>query len=103
MFVIIWEYQVKPERVTAFERIYNSDGLWVELFRKGEGFLGTYLLRDERHPHRYITIDRWQALDDYEKFLQQWSTEYSTLDAQCEGLTERESLQGKWELILPET
>ncbi len=103
MFVVIWEYQVKAERVSDFERIYNSDGHWVDLFRKSDGFLGTELLRDGEDSQRYMTIDRWKSSKDYETFLLQWNAEYATLDAQCEGLTERESLLGKWESILPET
>lgn len=103
MFVVIWEYQVKPEHVSDFERIYSSNGLWADLFRKDEGFLGAELLRAAKAPHRYITIDRWKSSKDYEVFLQQWAAEYAMLDAQCEGLTERESLLGKWESTLPET
>ncbi len=103
MYVIIWEYQVKADRVANFEKIYSANGKWAELFRKDESFLGTELLRDENHPHRYITIDRWTSLQDYESFLSRWKTEYAILDAQCGMLTEQETLLGKWESILLET
>ncbi len=101
MFVIIWEYQVKHERLAEFEKIYGSHGQWVELFRKGTGFLGTELLHDEKYPYRYITLDRWRSAEDYEKFLLQWQTEYLALGEQCEDLTEHENLLGKFESILP--
>lgn len=97
MYVIVWEYRVKAEQRVAFEEIYASNGAWAELFRKEEGYLGTELLRDSNQPQRYITIDRWTSSEDYESFRSKWKCEYARLDAQCEGLTEQETLLGKWE------
>jgi heme-degrading monooxygenase HmoA len=99
MYVIIWEYRLRQERVDEFERIYGESGAWAELFQKGSGYLGTDLLRDSSDPDRYLTIDRWASLTDYESFHSTWKTEYETLDAQCEGLTERETTLGEWETI----
>jgi heme-degrading monooxygenase HmoA len=95
MYVIIWEYRVKAEQLAAFEKIYASEGAWADLFRKEEGYLGTELLRDSTTPHRYITIDRWTSSAAYESFRSQWKSEYARLDAQCEGLTEQETLLGR--------
>jgi heme-degrading monooxygenase HmoA len=103
MYIIIWEYQVRANRVAEFEKIYSRNGAWIELFKKAKGFLQTELLHSTAHSHRYITIDRWTSSGDYESFLSQWKSEYARLDAQCEGLTEQETLLGKWESILPET
>ena len=97
MYVIIWEYQVRVERVAEFEKIYSATGQWARLFQKGKGYLGTELLVDEGRSHRYITIDRWRSSRDYESFLAEWKNEYERLDVQCERLTERETLLGKWE------
>ncbi len=102
MYVIIWEYQAKADLVIDFEKTYSTSGEWAKLFKQGEGFLGTELLRDEKYPHRYITIDRWVSSKDYETFLSQWKAEYAVLDAQCETLTEQETLLGEWESIPPE-
>ena len=103
MHVIVWEYSVKADRVTDFEKIYSADGDWAKFFRKSEGYLGTELLRDTTNPHRYVTIDRWTSLSDYEAFHSRWETEYAALDARCEGLTQQETLLGKWDLIPSET
>lgn len=103
MYIIIWQYQVKADRLAEFEDIYTSSGLWSELFKKAEGYQDTELLRDPEQPHHYITIDRWISSQHYESFLSRWKTEYAAIDAQCESLTEMESLVGKWELIFPET
>ncbi len=103
MYVIIWEYQVEADSVAEFEKIYSSSGAWANLFKRAEGFLDTQLLRVENRPYRYITIDRWTSPGDYESFRLQWKSEYARLDAQCDGLTEQETLLGKWAAILPET
>ena len=103
MLVIIWEYRVRNDHVSEFERIYSANGLWKELFQQAEGYLGTELLTDTNNPYRYITIDRWDSPQAYETFLSQWKAEYASLDTQCEGLTENEFLVGKWESLTSET
>jgi heme-degrading monooxygenase HmoA len=103
MYILIWEYQIKIEHVRKFEEIYAANGAWAELFRKGEGYLGTELIRDTNQPHRYISIDRWVSSERYESFLSQCKDEYVRLDAECEDLTENETLLGRWYLIPAET
>jgi quinol monooxygenase YgiN len=97
LYIIFWEYQVRSEKQSEFEKIYSSDGAWAELFNRDTSYLGTELLRDEARPWRFLTIDRWTSKEEYEAFLSRWKKEYETLDAQCEGLTENESLIGKWD------
>jgi heme-degrading monooxygenase HmoA len=103
MYVIIWEYRVKPGRAADFEEIYGESGQWVELFQKGKGYLGTELLHDSRDPDHYLTIDRWVSLTDYESFVSNWRKEYQDLDAQCEDLTGQESPLGNWQSISSKT
>ena len=103
MYVIIWEYRVRAEDIVEFERIYHPRGIWAELFKKGNGYLGTELLRDPIDLHHYITIDRWASSEDHELFLAQWKKEYESLDSQCQGLTEHETLFGKWKAVNYET
>ena len=103
MYVIIWEYQVKADRSAEFEKIYGENGAWVELLKNRSGYLRTEFLRHSGHLLHSITIDRWASVVDYEAFLSDWRKEYDKLDAQCEGLTEQETLVGKGETILHET
>jgi heme-degrading monooxygenase HmoA len=103
MYVIIWEYQVKPDRVAEFEEAYAAQGAWARFFQRHPGYLGTELLHDPGDPQRYITMDRWDSSKQYESFLAQWATEYAALDAQFEGLTEKEFLSSTWESISSET
>ncbi len=94
MITIVWEYQVKANRLAEFEKIYSSNGAWAELFQKGKGFLKTQLFQSSEHGELYITIDQWESLKDYKAFLAQWKKEYEKLDNQCAELTERESCLG---------
>ena len=103
MYIIIWEYFVKPEHLAEFEDIYSQTGAWAELFQKSRGFLKTELLRDDEHLQRYITIDQWVSSQHYEQFLSQWKTEYFALEAHCENLTEKEALLVKGGSVLGET
>jgi heme-degrading monooxygenase HmoA len=103
MYVILWEYRVRTECYAEFEQVYSADGAWAKLFRRSDGFVRTDLLRDEQQRGRYVTIDWWRSDEDYETFLSRWGPEYAALDAQCENLTEQETLLGKWQTVLPET
>ena len=103
MYVIIWEFQVKAEHSVEFEKIYGVTGAWAILFHKQQGYLGTELLRDSQGHERYLTIDRWESLGDYESFLSLWKKEYEALDVLCEGLTEDETMIGRWETTEQET
>jgi heme-degrading monooxygenase HmoA len=103
MYIIIWAYQVKPDQVVRFEEAYSSNGAWVKLFQRSQGFLETELLRDHEDPYRYITIDRWNSAQEYKSFLSQSKTEYAAMDARCEGLTEHETLLGNWDITAPWT
>jgi len=99
MYTIIWVYQVKPEQISNFEKIYASDGEWAHLFGKSEGYLGTEFLRDEADTHSLITIDRWASIQSFVDFKAKWLTEYEALDAQCKDMTEHKVLIGRY--ILP--
>ncbi|MGB8984580.1 MAG: antibiotic biosynthesis monooxygenase family protein [Anaerolineales bacterium] len=99
MYIVIWEYQVKADRVAEFEEIYGAEGVWVQLFQKGTGYLGTELLRDSKQPRRYITIDRWVSAEAYNSFQAEWQAEYKELDAHCGNLTEHESFLGIFLLV----
>ena len=59
MFVILWEFEVKPECQERFERVYNPHGDWVRLFLRDPRFRGFQLLRDPSRTHFYFTLDFW--------------------------------------------
>lgn len=94
MFVIIWSYEVKPERAIEFEQRYASDGDWAALFARDRGYLGSELYHDHASPYHYLTLDRWESQTAFEEFMRAYRTEYETLDRECEGLTVQEERIG---------
>jgi len=96
MFVILWEFEVKPGCEKRFENSYGPDGEWARLFRRDPHYRETHLLRDPFHSNRYLTLDAWDSREVYEKFQRENREEYSALDASFESLTVREAHVGSF-------
>ena len=94
---IVWEFIVREESVEEFQAAYGPQGSWVELFKKGDGFLGTVLLRSDQAQNKFLTIDRWEDVASYKNFRQRFATEYAELDAQLDELTVSETRIGAFE------
>ena len=97
MFVIVWEFETEPRQQREFERAYGPAGAWVQLFRQGDGFLDTELLRDPDKAGRYVTIDRWDSREAFERFRETHRQAYEALDMQCERWTKGERLIGRFQ------
>jgi heme-degrading monooxygenase HmoA len=96
-FHLIWRFEINRACRAAFEDVYGPNGLWVDFFRRGEGYLGTELLRDVGGADRYVTIDRWTSREAYEGFRAQHAADYAALDLRCQALTAKETLLGDGE------
>jgi heme-degrading monooxygenase HmoA len=96
MYVIVWEFIVRPDKIGEFVAAYKSDGAWAQLFAQAEGYAGTELLHstDSGQSTIFITIDRWKMAEDFTRFQKHFGTEYRQLDTQLEGLTLRERKLG---------
>jgi heme-degrading monooxygenase HmoA len=97
MVRVVWEFFVRADRVTDFEKYYASSGRWADLFRKSEGFRGTVLLRDTENARRFLTIDSWENASAYRAMRERFRKEYAKLDRVCESLTESERGVGEFE------
>ena len=97
VFVYVWEYIVKSEKKSDFERIYGVDGDWAKLFKRDAGYLGTELHQDISNKLRYITVDYWTSKKARDNFREKYSMEFEKLDEQCESLTDRETFLGDFE------
>jgi heme-degrading monooxygenase HmoA len=95
----VWEFQVKPESIAAFEKIYGPEGTWAQLFHQSPDYLGTELLRDLSRTGRYLTVDRWTSREALRRFKQDHDADYGALDKQCESLTENEIFVGEFESL----
>ena len=98
MYLILWEYEVRPEALKAFVDAYGADGAWARLFRRASGFVGVELLRNEADGGQFVTIDRWLSRADFEAFRAAFAHAYEALDAELGALTESERRIGAFEV-----
>ncbi len=90
MFVILWEFEVKPGYEERFESAYGSNGTWVQLFQRDPHFRGTRLHPDPSRSHIYFTLDFWDSEISYQNFLSANREAYDETDRSNEGLFVRE-------------
>ena len=102
MFLILWEFEVKPGEQSAFEKVYGPHGPWVQLFQRDPHFRQTQLLKDPSCSNIYFTIDFWDSELDYEHFMHSNQDGYRSLDRTTERLTTRERNLGYFLQLGPE-
>ena len=98
-FTYIWEYLVKSDYITEFEKAYNPDGTWVKLFRQASGYIQTEFHHDRADPSRYVTIDYWESQKTHKAFREQFSQQFQELDRFCEQFTKNERFLGNFDMI----
>ena len=98
-FLVVWEFQVRSGCEPRFEEIYGPTGAWVALFACDPDYLRTELQRDLRQPGRYLTFDYWTSEAAYDRFRHANQEAYDAIDRECEDVTEREALVGRFTLI----
>ncbi|MGC2467587.1 MAG: antibiotic biosynthesis monooxygenase [Candidatus Acidiferrum sp.] len=87
MFLVLWEYDVKPGCEKVFESVYGPNGDWAQLFRREPAYQRTLLLRDPFRGLTYLTCDFWETREAYAAFRLANSLAYRALDKRCEELT----------------
>ncbi len=87
MFVVLWEYEVKPGCEESFQSVYGPQGDWVQLFRLNPHFRETRLLQDISRTPFYFTLDYWDSEISYEHFKSVNHAAYAALDRATEHLT----------------
>lgn len=97
MIDVIWTYRVRKNRLTDFLRYYAAEGVWADLFRAAPEYRGTDLLRDQEDPFRFATVDHWESLEAYQRFLDLHQADYKRIDAECAYLTLEETKVGCFE------
>lgn len=90
VYVIVWEFRVRPGSEPAFEAAFGASGAWTKLMRSADGYLGSDLIRGDADPSRYLTVDRWRSPRAFEHFRTQRTEEYEALDAELGNLVEHE-------------
>jgi hypothetical protein len=87
MFLVLWEFEVKPGNEERFEQVYGPGGNWDSLFHSDPNHKGTRLFQDTARTGVYLTADYWLSRKCYEEFLALRRSEYKMLDAATEDLT----------------
>jgi len=41
LYTYIWEYYVKDDFIEEFEKVYGHDAVWMQLFKRGNGYNST--------------------------------------------------------------
>ena len=90
MFIVIWKFKIRKSREKDFLGLYGNNGEWVRMFKGGRGYVATELIKDVFESDIYITIDRWQSRDLYEKFLEDSKVKFQAIDKKGENLTQLE-------------
>jgi hypothetical protein len=98
MFLVLWEFEVKPGREQRFQQVYGPGGDWDSLFRTDPNHAGTRLFHDTTRVGVYRTADYWLSRKSYEEFLVLRRSEYNALDAASENLTLSERHIGSVEI-----
>jgi heme-degrading monooxygenase HmoA len=98
-YVYVWEFIVSADHTRAFERTYGPSGEWVQLFRRGSGYMRSELYRDRSRPQRFITIDYWESKEAWNSFRARFDKEFEALDAKCASWTASEVEIGRFEPI----
>jgi heme-degrading monooxygenase HmoA len=103
MFVILWEFEVKPGSEPAFESAYSTQGEWVRLFQRDPHYRMTYLLKDTSRPRIYFTMDLWDSENAYDNFKNVNREAYQALDHATGVFTLRERFIGAFRQSDPAT
>jgi heme-degrading monooxygenase HmoA len=101
MFVILWEFEVKPGGEQSFESAYGPEGAWVQLFRRDPGYLRSLLLKDPFRSRTYLTLDFWHSESAFQSFRSANYKAYLALDHSAENLTLRETHLGSFTQTAP--
>jgi hypothetical protein len=101
MFLVLWEFEVKPGCEKRFERAYGPGGDWDSLFHRDAHHVRTELFRDTGKPRIYLTADYWLSRKSYEEFLSAQNAEYKALDSIAEEWTANERHIGSYETSAP--
>jgi heme-degrading monooxygenase HmoA len=94
VYVIVWEFWVRKDRVAEFQEKYGPEGAWARFFRGSAGYIRTELVKDVDSDSRFLTLDYWQTEEEFNRYRQLNVAEYERLDKEFRGLTESETRMG---------
>jgi hypothetical protein len=101
MFLILWEFEVKPGCEQSFQSAYGPEGAWSRLFRSDSGYLSTLLLKDSTRPQIYFNLDFWHSELAFDSFRNAHREAYQEVDRATEHRTSHEEHLGSYKQSEP--
>jgi heme-degrading monooxygenase HmoA len=95
--VRVWKFLPAPGREAEFATVYSGAGAWAQLFRQAGGFRDTALLAPVERGGPWLTLDRWDSLNAFERFQEDYGEAYRRLDSELMPLTVDESFIGAFD------
>jgi hypothetical protein len=80
VIAVVWQFDVRPERRTDFEKFYGADGDWTTMSRRSRSFIGSSFLREFTAEPRYLLIEYWSEMLPYERHRVDLSEEIDELE-----------------------
>jgi len=77
------------------ETVFGKSGIWSELLRRAEGYLGTEVNCESPAERRYRVLDRWRSHREFESFRVRFGTEVERFQALLVG----EGIVSKFEVV----
>ena len=99
MYVVIWEFKVRPECQSDFIDLCGHSGEWTQWFRKSPEYIGTDLLRSNEDVNLFLTVDKWNSKTAYDQFYNSDRDTFNRLDQKGETYTLEEKLIGAYEVV----
>lgn len=99
MYVVIWEFKVKPRCLTEFIELCGHDGEWAKWFRQSPDYIETDLLLSNDQESLFLTIDRWKSKRSYDLFYASDQVTFDRLDQKGENYTLEEKLIGAYTIV----
>jgi hypothetical protein len=96
-YITIWEFTVPADRTEAFIEAHGPAGTWARFFQQERVAVNRTVSRPGASD-RFVTIDFWLSIDDYQAFRIRFADQYAALDRACEALTAAEHPLGTFGL-----
>jgi len=95
---VVREFVVAEGRERDFQKIYGPNGIWPELLRRSEEYLGTDWKLESETERRYRVFDCWRSHWGFESFRAWYQREYERFNRliASEHLLERETFLGSF-------
>jgi hypothetical protein len=101
MYCVVWQYEVKEEKQSSFEKEYGAKGVWSQFFSTSPHYKGSQLSKCVDRNETYLLLDWWNDASMYHSFLKENENTYKGLSKQVASLYRTEMRLGEFESLYP--